>query len=303
MGKSWLAYGLRIAVATGGVALGTRPVEKGEALYLALEDNERRLQRRLKILLAGDSVPEGLHLATEWPGWDAGGVEALDAWLRNHPDARLAAIDTLKRVRPRASGNRSMYDVDYEALAPLVPVAARHNVAILVVHHNNQMVNPEDTFDAISGSTGLTGAVDGMLVMKRERGSADAILYVDGRDIEESEALALAWDPALASWSLKGDAEEYRMSPERRRASHQGRRWVYAPEGCCQGARQDPGTRRGRRIRPTQKNPNAAHLRPELVSSQAVSSTSKRSTPLALNAATKEPSARRRSSRSASRSR
>jgi hypothetical protein len=216
MGKSWLAYGLRIAVATGGVALGTRPVEKGEALYLALEDNERRLQRRLKILLAGDSVPEGLHLATEWPGWDAGGVEALDAWLRNHPDARLAAIDTLKRVRPRASGNRSMYDVDYEALAPLVPVAARHNVAILVVHHNNQMVNPEDTFDAISGSTGLTGAVDGMLVMKRERGSADAILYVDGRDIEESEALALAWDPALASWSLKGDAEEYRMSPERR---------------------------------------------------------------------------------------
>ncbi len=39
MGKSWLALELAIAVATGGVALGQIPVEPGDVLYLALEDN------------------------------------------------------------------------------------------------------------------------------------------------------------------------------------------------------------------------------------------------------------------------
>ena len=38
MGKSWLAFGLCIAVATGGYALGKMPVEQGDALYLSLED-------------------------------------------------------------------------------------------------------------------------------------------------------------------------------------------------------------------------------------------------------------------------
>ena len=51
MGKSWLALGTSVAVAAGGVALGTKRVERGAVLYLALEDNPRRLQSRLKKLL------------------------------------------------------------------------------------------------------------------------------------------------------------------------------------------------------------------------------------------------------------
>ncbi len=66
MAKSWLAVGVSIAVATGGVALGTLPVKKGEALYLALEDNRRRLQRRLTKLLPDGTRPDGLHLSTTW---------------------------------------------------------------------------------------------------------------------------------------------------------------------------------------------------------------------------------------------
>src|SRR5205807_1390003 len=33
MGKSWLALGLAVAIATGGVALGTERVEAGDVLY------------------------------------------------------------------------------------------------------------------------------------------------------------------------------------------------------------------------------------------------------------------------------
>ena len=36
-------------------------------------------------------------------------------------------IDTLKRIRPQVSGKRNMYDDDYEALQPYVPIANKHN--------------------------------------------------------------------------------------------------------------------------------------------------------------------------------
>jgi hypothetical protein len=214
MGKSWLGLGMCIAVAAGGCALGKIPVEKGEALYLALEDNERRLQRRLKKVLAGGVCPAGLAYATEWPRINEGGLEALDAWLTKHPNARIVVIDTLKKFRPQAAGNRSLYDVDYEALEPLLPLAAKHEVAILVVHHLRKM-DAGDPLDMVSGSTGLTGGVDGTLILKRERGKQDATLVVDGRDLEESSELALKWDANIASWSLMGDAEEARLSGAR----------------------------------------------------------------------------------------
>jgi RecA-family ATPase len=63
LGKSWLALGLCVAVAAGGVALGTRQVEQGEVLYLALEDNRRRLHKRLGKMLCGPA-PDGLEIAT-----------------------------------------------------------------------------------------------------------------------------------------------------------------------------------------------------------------------------------------------
>ena len=217
MGKSWLALGWCIAVATGGAALGKRKVEQGDALYLALEDNPRRIQRRLKKVLAGEGAPEGLHIYTEWERFDNGGVEALDFWLQDHPNTRLVVIDTLKKVRPRANGNKNIYDVDYEALEPLLPMAAEHNVSIVLVHHNNKMIDPTDPFDAISGSTGLSGGVDGVLMLNRERGKADAFLYVDGREIEDQGEHPLKWDHEVCSWNLSdGEPMEYRMSEERR---------------------------------------------------------------------------------------
>ncbi len=93
LGKSWLALGLAVAKASGGVALGKIPVDRGEVLYLALEDNRRRLQGRLRKVLDGDPPPEGLHIATEWARVDEGGAEDLDDWLAVHPDAASELIE------------------------------------------------------------------------------------------------------------------------------------------------------------------------------------------------------------------
>ena len=214
LGKSWLAYHLAIAVAAGGVALGKHTVEQGKALYLALEDGERRLQKRLKKLIPEGEPPDHLDLVTEWPRLDKGGTDALKRWLEAQDDARLVVVDTLKKVRPADSGRRNIYDVDYEALEPLLPLARDYGVAMLVVHHLRQM-DADDPLDTISGSTGLTGGVDGAMVLKRERGRADAFLYVTHRDLEDDLELALGWDQLTATWASMGNAEEYRLSQER----------------------------------------------------------------------------------------
>jgi hypothetical protein len=215
MGKSWLALGLSIAVATGGRALGKKPVEQGESLFLSLEDNERRLQDRLRTLCSEDTDLGKLHYATEWSRLNECGVEQLDAWFTEHPACRLCIIDTLKKVRPQVSHKRSLYDVDYEAIEPLVGLATNHNVAIVVVHHLNQNPDPADPYDAFSGSSGLTAAVEGILLLTRERGQADAYLTVDGKDIKDRQELALSWDANVCTWTVQGDAEEYKLSKAR----------------------------------------------------------------------------------------
>jgi hypothetical protein len=218
LGKSWAALGVCVAVATGGVALSKVRVERGEALYLALEDNRRRLQKRLGKLLPGGSPPGGLHLALDWLRVGEGGVEALQAFLEAHPNTRLVVIDTLARFKPRASGRRSAYDEDRDAVDPLAPVAAEYGVAIVLVHHLREMES-DDPLDMIHGSAGLTGGVDGALVLKRQRGQADAYLHIDGRDIEQPTELALNFDAETAKWAIVGEAEEYRMSEGRREIS------------------------------------------------------------------------------------
>src|ERR1700674_538103 len=70
IGKSWLALNVAVAIASGGRALGQIPVEAGDVLYLALEDNERRLRSRLTSILGNDACPDRLTLSTSWPKLD-----------------------------------------------------------------------------------------------------------------------------------------------------------------------------------------------------------------------------------------
>lgn len=213
IGKSWLALSLCVGTASGGHALGKIPIERGEALYLALEDTARRLQSRLKMMLNGEPAPEGLHLATKWDRLDEGGLEQLESWLLGWPKCRLIIIDTLQRLRPPQQGNRGLYEQDYNTLVYLKTLADTCGVAIVVVHHLRKG-SSNDPLEEVSGTTGLTGAADTIWTLKRDRGRADAVLFSTGRDIDEAET-ALRFDKSLGLWTLLGDAEEYRMTHER----------------------------------------------------------------------------------------
>ncbi len=87
IGKSWLAYLIALRVARGMDVLG-QPTEEGDVLYLALEDNARRLKSRMSTLLGAETfransiyalpqLPARLSLATEWSRLDQGGLGAI----------------------------------------------------------------------------------------------------------------------------------------------------------------------------------------------------------------------------------
>src|SRR5215210_3350199 len=143
------------------------------------------------------------------------GPMSLQSAVGDHPTIKLVIGDTLARLKPRASGRRTQYDEDREAVDELIPLADKHHVAIVLVHHLREMES-DDPLDMIHGSAGLTGSVDSALVLKRRRGEADAYLCGDGRDYENPVELALKWTASAATWTILGDAKEYQMSEGRR---------------------------------------------------------------------------------------
>ena len=204
-GKSWMALGLAVAVASGGRALGQIPVQQGPVLYLALEDTMRRLQSRMEMLLEGQPAPAALDLSVDWPRLDAQGTEWLQSWLDSHKGARLVIVDTLARIRTRNTGrNIGLYDDDYHAVALLKRLADNAGASLLVIHHLRKM-SSDDPLEALSGTMGLSGAADSILVLKKERTKRDATLFMTGRDIDEQE-VNLRFDPITAAWSLLGQS-------------------------------------------------------------------------------------------------
>lgn len=215
LGKSWWAYDASIAVATGGKAMGTVECEQGDVLYLALEDNRRRVKDRLLTLCPArkllDINLERLSVRTIAPRIDTGLLAELDKWRRGCANPRLIIIDVFLKVRPPRKKGEDAYAADYDAVTPLQRYASDHRLAIVLVTHTRKM-EAEDPLEAISGTNGVTGAADAVLVLSR--GPKGTTLYGRGRDIEEIET-AMRFDGGR--WSILGDANEVRKSDERRK--------------------------------------------------------------------------------------
>jgi hypothetical protein len=213
LGKSWLMLLIAIAVARGGWALDKKCIE-GDVLYAALEDNERRLKGRMQKLVGDGEWPERLTFWTDMKRLEEGGIEQLRNWIAGSENPRLIVIDVFSKVRRTKGAQEGLYDADYQAVVPLKRLADEMGVAIVIVHHLRKMGADVDPLDAVSGSTGLTGAMDTILVLNR--GSGGVTLYGRGRDIEEIES-AVQFDRSTCRWSLLGDAHEVRLSDERRK--------------------------------------------------------------------------------------
>jgi RecA-family ATPase len=204
-GKSWIAYDLCIACTTDRFTLGTIKPAQGNVLYLALEDSKRRLQRRMTKLLPTfrSAWPDKLLLKTEWRRLHEGGVDDIRAWYAHTKSIGgkpiLVVIDVLAKVR-KPVGNRQLYEADYAALADLTKLANELGLAIVVLHHTRKMA-ADDLMETVSGSYGVSGAVDTILVMANRPNGA--VLDIRGRDVESAE-LAIEFDKETCRWRLLG---------------------------------------------------------------------------------------------------
>jgi len=215
VGKSWLALDVGLAVAAGRYCLGERKPEQGRVLYLALEDGDRRMQRRITKLLPmfGGEWPETFDYATQWPRADQGGIDEIEQWCGKHQDARLVVIDVLAKFRAPSQGKRNIYEQDYAALSKLQELASRRSITILVVHHTRKG-EADDPVEEISGTLGLSGAADAFLVLKKS--SAGATLTGRCRDTEDVD-LAIQFGQESCRWIIRGDAAQVQRSDQRAR--------------------------------------------------------------------------------------
>jgi hypothetical protein len=221
-GKSWLVYDLCIACAMNRITLGEYHPAQGDVLYLALEDSKRRLQRRMQKLLPGfeGAWSQNLTITTSWRRLHEGGLDDIRDWYKQTKEKEggrplMVAIDVLAKVR-RPSGNRPAYEADYEALTGLHELSHELGIAIVVVHHTRKLA-ADDLMEMVSGTYGMTGAVDTVLVMASK--ATGSVLDIRGRDVEAAE-LALQFNKDSCKWTVLGNAAEVHVSDQRKAITH-----------------------------------------------------------------------------------
>lgn len=209
MRKSWLALQLCVASATGGKFLDWK-VNKAASLFLGLEDNERRIKHRIETLHTFDmDIPKLDNLYcftdTDFPKGEEG-TEAIASWLDQHPDCRLVVIDTFAHFR-KMSRERDIYLKDYMAVMPLTRLADERDICIIVVHHEKKGLagTPSGDFiEDVSGSSGITGGVSGIISIKGRRGiqeeNESRKLMITGRDVPNDYELDMSFDAERGGW-------------------------------------------------------------------------------------------------------
>ena len=211
LGKSFLMAQLAYHISTG-MPLWNYTVRKGTVLYLALEDDYHRLQKRLYRMFGTEST-EDLYFSVSAGQLGNGLDEQLTRFMAVHPDTKLIIIDTLQKVR-EVGGDSYSYANDYEIITRLKKFADSCGICLLLVHHTRKQ-NADDKFDMISGTNGLLGAADGGFILRKEKRTSNAAtLEVSGRD-QPDQKIYLNRNPETLVWGLeKTETELWKQPPD-----------------------------------------------------------------------------------------
>ncbi len=159
-----------------------------------MEDSFQQIQSRLYELT--DEPTEELHFSIMSESIGSGLEEQIENFKSTHSSLKIVFIDTLQMVRNESDSN---YGFDYKEFSILKSLADKLGFAIVVVHHTRKCKD-SDPFNMISGSTGISGCVDGsMVLIENKRSSRNAKLHCVGRDTENQE-INLAFDSDLKKW-------------------------------------------------------------------------------------------------------
>lgn len=209
VGKSFLVAQLAYHIATGQ-RLWDYEVKQSTVLYLALEDDHRRLQKRMNRMFGVDGTAN-LFFAITAKKLSEGLEDQLEEFINLHPDTRLIIIDTLQKIR-QGNGDSYSYANDYECVGNLKKFADQKEICLLIVHHTRKQ-QASDKFDMISGTTGILGCADGAFVLQKERRTdCSATLDIVGRD-QCDQRLYLIRNQEKLLWDLDHAETELWKSP------------------------------------------------------------------------------------------
>ena len=196
IGKSWMMMDMCLAVAKGEKFLG-RKAERGQVVYMALEDTFISLQSRMYELT--DEPSENLTFTLLANSIGSGLEEDLRDCKKMFPDLKMVVIDTLQKIRNNID---TKYGADYQELSVLKSIADTLGIAIILVHHNRK-AHDSNPNNLISGTNGIAGCADGLLVFTRN--GENAKLHISGRG---APSLELNLKRENTKWMLLDDAPE-----------------------------------------------------------------------------------------------
>lgn len=201
IGKSWMVLNWCVRIANGE-EVWSLPTEKGTVLYLCLEDSLARIQDRLNCIT--DEVPNNLYVATKSESIETGLIQQIQNFIISHTDTTLIVIDTFQMIR---NNSELSYANDYNEIGKLKQYADEMSISILLVHHLRKQ-GDSDPINKLSGTTGISGAVDTVFVLdKDKRNENKANLLCTGRDIEQRE-FQLSFNTENCTWDLINDSLE-----------------------------------------------------------------------------------------------
>lgn len=213
-GKTWLAMNLMAAIATGREYLKSRsPTGAGGVIYVNLDDgNDARFGRRARAMgIDAEGSKNIMHVTSVDTEHFDTAYDMVKALLTATSGVRLLVIDTLGTFRTN-DRKEGVYQQEYGELRQINELAREYKVLILIVHHFRKgEVNPEYPFESISGTLGIQGGVDGMIVLMRKDAQHPtdptqderlAALWYRGRDVDNDGDIGMRLNDGL--WTIIG---------------------------------------------------------------------------------------------------
>lgn len=199
IGKTTLLRSLMLRASNGGNFFG-RKCEAISSLFLSLEEPERMAKRKFTLVFEGADT-DRIDLQFGWPRGMAG-IDALRDYLNKYPDIRLVVIDCLTKFRDSDSKAKQQFQHDYETVTALHELTKEFSGLAIVLLHHTTKADFEDPIDCISGSYGITAAVDSYGVIQLKNGKYR--LTIGGRYWDE-DVSDFELERRDNSWELVGE--------------------------------------------------------------------------------------------------
>lgn len=197
--KSWFILNLGLHLAAGQDFLGWSIPEPRRVLYFALENGRYVTQSRLdKFRAHNPDLTDGFSnfdvAYTAAPIWIEG--RGLNEEYGRVITARPTDVVIIDTLRTAHLANESDSAEMTEIMQAIRSLCDDRQVVPVVVHHTRKSkIDPHAPMDSMRGSTGIAGWYTTLMVMDATNDErTDFVLYIEGRDLDGPDKLALHYD-------------------------------------------------------------------------------------------------------------